>query len=103
MLNYTLNKFQEEYGSQIDDNVTKAMIQTITHDFNEWLLSLVTDGALVGEPKVMFLEQNNPTGEMADGHFVWNVLQTNAPLLKAAECYASYTTAGISEFFAKEE
>lgn len=102
MLNYTLNKFQAEYGSQIDENITKAMIQTITHDFNEWLLSLVTDGALVGEPKVMFLEENNSTGEMSEGHFVWNVLQTNAPLFKVAECYASYTTAGISELFAEE-
>ena len=103
MLNYTLNKFQSEHGKKIDDNITKAMIQTITHDFNEWLLSLVTDGALVGNPKVMFLEDNNATAEMAEGHFVWNVLQTNAPLFKVAECYASYTTAGISEFFAEEE
>lgn len=102
MLNYTLNKFQADYGTQIDDNVTKAMIQTITHDFGEWLSSLVTDGALIGEPKVMFLEENNSTSEMTEGHFVWNVLQTNAPLFKAAECYASYTNAGISEFFGEE-
>ena len=102
MLNYTLNKFQADYGKQIDDNVTKAMIQTITHDFGEWLSSLVTDGALIGEPKVMFLEENNSTSEMTEGHFVWNVLQTNAPLFKAAECYASYTNAGISEFFGEE-
>lgn len=103
MLNYTLNKFQAEYGSLIDDNITKATIQTITHDFTEWLLSLVTDGALVGEPKVLFLEDNNPTSDMSEGHFVWNVLQTNAPLFKAAECYASYSTAGINEFFEEEE
>lgn len=103
MLNYTLNKFQAEYGDKIDDNITPADIMTITHNFNEWLASLVTDGALVGEPKVMFLEENNKTGDMTKGYFVWNVLQTNAPLFKAADCYASYTNAGIKNFFGEEE
>lgn len=103
MLNYTLNKFQAEYGEDIDDTISKSTIQTITHEFGEWLMSLVTDGALVGTPKIMFLEENNSTDEATKGHFVWNVLQTNAPLLKVAECYASYTDAGIKEFFEEEE
>lgn len=103
MLNYTLNYFQEHYGDLIDDNIQKSTIQTITHDFSEWLGSLVADGALVGTPQVMFLEEKNPTDQMSKGRFVWNMLQTNAPLFKAAECYASYTDAGISEFFEKEE
>lgn len=103
MLNYSLNHFQETYGSMIDDNMSKATIQSITHDFNEWLASLVTDGALIGTPQVMFLEENNSTSSMTKGHFVWNMLQTNAPLLKAAECYASYTDAGIRDIFGEEE
>ena len=98
MLNYTLNTFQERYGDKIDDTITKADKDTITHDFNEWLESLVADGALVGTPRVMFLEENNSVGDIQKGRFVWNVLQTNAPLLKAAECYAAYTSAGINEF-----
>ncbi len=102
MLNYTLNMFQEMYGGKIDDTITKADKDTITHDFEEWLGALVADGALVGTPKVMFLETNNSTEGIMEGRFVWNVLQTNAPLFKVAECYAAYTSAGISEFLEEE-
>lgn len=98
MLNYTLNMFQEMFGDKIDDNMSVSERNTITHDFQDFLNALVADGALIGSPKVMFLESNNTTKDMSEGRFVWNVLQTNAPLFKAAECYAAYTSAGISDF-----
>lgn len=103
MLNYTLNMFQEMFGDKIDDTLTPADKDGITHDFSEWLGALVADGALVGTPKVMFLEENNTVDSISEGRFVWNVLQTNAPLFKSADCYAAYTSAGISEFFGEEE
>lgn len=102
MLNYTLNQFQLRYENQIDQNINKAVKDTITHDFQEWLKSLVADGALIGNPQVEFLEENNPSDEISKGRFVWNIFQTNTPLFKAGEAYASYTDAGIVEEFGEE-
>lgn len=103
MLNYTLNEFQQRFGNQIDTNISKAVKDSITHEFLEWLKSLVADGALVGTPQVEFLEENNPTANITKGKFVWNIFQTNTPLFKHGEAYAAYTDAGIIEEFGEED
>jgi phage tail sheath protein FI len=103
MLFYIANMFQKEWGTTIDKPMTLALRDTILNREQEKLDVLVAKGALIGSPKVEFVEENNSTTDMMNGDFRWDIATTNTPPLKSATGVVCYTDAGFSAYFGGEE
>ncbi|MDR3239242.1 MAG: hypothetical protein LBT44_04045, partial [Clostridiales bacterium] len=58
------NSFQREWWPQIDEPMTRQLVERIVNREQEKLDGLVNMGALVGLPAVDFVESNNPRGEI---------------------------------------
>lgn len=99
MLFHITNSFQQEWSPLIDSPMTRALRDRIINREQEKLDSLVTQGALIGQPRIQFLESENPTSNLMEGDFVWNAQATPTPPLKSATVYVSYTDAGFSAYF----
>lgn len=102
MLFYIANSFQKEWGTTIDQPMTTALRDTILNREQEKLDGLVAQGALIGSPKVEFLDSNNEESEILNGNFRWDIAATNTPPLKSATGVVCYTDAGFSTYFGGE-
>lgn len=103
MLYHITNDFQREWGTEIDGPFTKQLRDRIINREQEKLDALVAMGALIGEPKVLFLESNNSTEDMMNGDFRWDIPVTPTPPLKSATAYVAYTDAGFKAYFSDSE
>ncbi len=102
MLFHITNSFQCEWGTTIDEPFTKQLRDRIINREQEKLDTLVAQGALIGNPSVLFLESNNSTGDMMNGDFRWDIPVTPTPPLKSATVYVAYTEEGFSAYFNEE-
>ena len=89
MLLYLTNRFQITWASIVDEPFTIQLKDTILVREQERLDSLVTMGALIG----------NPVNEIRSGNFRWDIAVTPTPPLKSASAYVAYTDAGLSAYF----
>ena len=103
MLFHITNSFQREWSPKIDKPMTLQLKDTILQREQEKLDALVARGALLGEPKVLFLESENSTTDLMNGDFRWDIPATPTPPLKSATVYVAYTDAGFSAYFADSE
>lgn len=99
MLLYLTNRFQINWASIVDQPFTVQLKDTILVREQERLDSLVTMGALVGNPTITFEEENNPAESIINGNFRWDISVTPTPPLKSASAYVAYTDAGLSAYF----
>lgn len=99
MLFHITNSFQREWGVAIDEPFTKQLRDRILNKEQEKLDSLVANGALIGNPQVLFLESENSTTDMMNGDFRWDIPVTPVPPLKSATAYVAYTDSGFSAYF----
>lgn len=99
MLLHVTNSFQREWAPQIDAPMTRQLIDRILNREQEKLDALAAMGALLGEPRIQFIESVNPTEEMMNGHFRWDIQVTPTPPLKSATVYVAYTDEGFSAYF----
>jgi len=60
-------------------------------------------GALLGSPRVLFLETANPKTDLMNGDFRWDIPVTPTPPLKSASVYVAYTDTGFSAYYNDEE
>lgn len=102
MLYYIINLFQIEWGTTIDEPFTMQLKDRIINREQEKLDALVAQGALIGNPEVLFLESNNSTEDMMNGDFRWDIPTTPTPPFKSATVYGAYTDEGFSYYFAEE-
>lgn len=103
MLSHITNSFQREHAATIDKPMTRALKDSILNREQEKLDTLVSMGALVGDPRVLFLESENSTEAMMTGDFRWDIPTTPTPPIKSAAVYVAYTTEGFASFFDKED
>ena len=103
MLMHITNSFQLEWGTSIDKPMTLQLRDTILNREQEKLDALVSMGALIGEPKVLFIETANPVTDMMNGDFRWDIAVTPTPPLKSATVYVTYTDEGFAAYFGGEE
>lgn len=103
MLFYITNSFQREWSPKIDKPMTLQLRDRILNREQEKLDALVAEGALIGEPQILFLESENSTTDMMNGDFRWDIAVTPTPPLKSATVYVAYTDAGFSAYFSDEE
>ena len=99
MLMHITNGFQLRHGTTIDKNMDLNMQQSILITEQEELDSLKGIGALIGDPKVEFLETANPIGSLVNGDFVWDISATPTPPFKSGKARVSYTDEGFAAYF----
>lgn len=99
MLLHITNEFQLRWGPEIDSPMTRALKDRIVNAEQEQLDRLVTMGALIGEPRIEFLAEENPTSQLMRGDFVWSAEATPTPPLKSATVGVHYTDAGFAAYF----
>lgn len=99
MLFHITNSFQQEWAPQIDAPMTRALRDRIVNREQEKLDALVTVGALIGAPRVQFIEAENPITQLMEGDFRWDVDATPTPPMKSATVYVRYTDAGFAAYF----
>lgn len=103
MLMHITNSFQQEWAPRIDEPMTRALKDQIVSREQEKLDNYVAIGALIGDPTVEFLDEDNSTTDMINGDFVWNILATPTPPLKSATVKVAYTDAGFAVYFDESE
>lgn len=101
MLFHITNSFQREWSPKIDKPMTLQLRDRILNREQEKLDALVSQGALIGEPKILFLETENSTTDVMNGDFRWDINATPTPPLKSATVYVAYTDEGFSAYFAE--
>lgn len=103
MLFHITNSFQREWSPKIDKPMTLQLKDRILNREQEKLDALVAKGALIGDPKILFLESENSTTDLMNGDFRWDITATPTPPLKSATVYVSYTDEGFSAYFSDEQ
>ena len=99
MLMHIANDFQREWSPRIDKPMTRALKDEIINREQEKLDGYVSAGALLGEPRIDFLESENSTEDLMNGDFKWNISATPTPPLKSAAVSVSYTDDGFSVYY----
>lgn len=99
MLMHITNDFQREWSPRIDGPMTRALKDEIINREQEKLDGYVSMGALLGEPRIVFLESENSTTDIMNGDFRWDIAVTPTPPLKSASVYVAYTDAGFSVYY----
>lgn len=102
MLMYITNDFQKSYGTEIDSPMDSQDKDAILNQEREKLETLAGRGALIGTPKVDFVETANPVSNMVNGDFVWDISATPTPPFKSATARVCYTDEGFQSFFETE-
>lgn len=103
MQEYILNSFQERWGSTVDEPMNKNLKDTILEQEQQKLDALTSQGALLGNPTVEFLETENSTSDLMNGNFKWNFVDTPTPPAKSLTAEVAYSDAGFSTYFGEEE
>lgn len=98
MLQFILNEFQTRYGIETDKPMSRSRKDTILNDYQERIDGLVTQGALL-YGKIEFLETSNPTSDIVEGDFDFNISSTTTPPGKSLTATLQYTTKGIDIVF----
>ena len=57
---------------------------------------MVTMGALLGEPKILFLATENSTSDMMQGDFKFDIPVCTTPQFKSGTAEVCYTDEGLS-------
>ena len=99
MLMHITNDFQREWSPKIDEPMTLQLRDRIVNREQEKLDGYVAVGALIGEPRILFLQSENSTTDLMNGDFRWDIAVTPTPPLKSASVYVAYTDAGFSAYF----
>lgn len=102
MLMHCTNGFQKRNGTTIDSPMTPNDRDSVVISEQAELDAMLGYGALIGNPEVSFIESNNPTSDMVNGDFVWNILVTPTPPKKSATARVTYTDEGFNAFFGGE-
>lgn len=102
MLMYITNGFQRRHGTQIDSPMNLNLQQSILIEEQAELDQLCGRGALIGNPTIEFLETENPTSNLMNGDFVWDISATPTPPFKSGKARVSYTDEGFTAYFGGE-
>ena len=103
MMMHVSNSFQQEHALVIDSPMTRAMADTIKNREQEKADALAAIGALIGTPKVDFVEGDNSTADLVEGNFVWVNKNTPTPPFKSGTLKVAYTTEGFDTYFGEVE
>jgi len=101
MLSYVLNTFQKTNGPDVDVPLTRQLIDTKLNSFQEWLDNLIAKGALLSG-NIRFYPVSNPTSDMIEGNFRFDITATTAPQAKSITGVVAYTAEGLAALWGGE-
>lgn len=96
MLSHVMNSFQREWASSIDSGFNRQLKDSILVREQEKLDVLVSQGALLGSPKIQFLQTNNSSSEIMQGRFRWDMAVTPTPPFLNGNLVVAYTDEGFN-------
>lgn len=99
MLFYILQSFQQEWAVSVDQPMDLQLRDRILAREQEKLDALVAQGALIGSPKIVFLQENNPDTDIRNGDFRFDIQVTATPQAKSLSAWIAYTDAGFSVYY----
>ena len=102
MLQYIANTFQSRYGNLVDRPMNRAMVDTILNDMQEWLDVLMAQGKIL-HGLIGFEEASNPTSDIIEGDFVFDIATTTTPPGKSLTAKICYTSKGLNVLFGGEQ
>lgn len=102
MLYHLVNDFQRRYGIEVDKPMDRARVDTILNDYQEYLDSLIARGAIL-YGVIAFNETSNPTSDIVEGDFVFDISTTTTPPGKSLTAKIQYTSQGIEALFGGEQ
>ncbi len=82
--------------------MNRARVDTNLNDYQRYLDGLIAMGALL-HAAIEFHETSNPTSDVVEGDFVFDVATTTAPPGKSLTAKVAYTTKGIDVLFGGEK
>ena len=103
MQEYIINSFEEDHGDQVDEPMDRNLKDTIIEAEQQKLDALAAQGALIGTPVITFVESENPTSDLINGNFTWNIADTPTPPAKSLTAKVAYTDAGFTSYIGDGE
>jgi uncharacterized protein len=101
MLYHIMNDFQKRYGTKVDMPMSRSMVDTILNDYQIFLDSLISTGALL-YAKIEFTETSNPVSDIVEGDFDFDISTTTTPPGKSITAKVQYTSTGIETLLGGE-
>lgn len=103
MLLYLMNSFTKEHAEEIDKPMKLSKKQDIEDVENKKLRELVALGALLEDPEgespvFRFEPSNNPSGDIVEGYFRWDLGATPTPPFASGTAVVAYTDAGFNAY-----
>lgn len=99
---YLDNWLKREHIDAVDTPISRRDIDNIVADVNIGLNAMVNSGYLL-KGECYFDASNNPTGELADGNLVLDVLHTEVPNGKSISFQLAYDVSGLETLYEVEE
>lgn len=98
MLYYLTNRFQIKWRSIIDSPMTLTLRNNILNYEQNQLNYCVSQGALIGDPKIEFRPDDNSLSTLQQGQFYFTELATVTPPAKYIEMKLSFTSDGFKVY-----
>lgn len=103
MLLYLMNSFTKNHAAEIDKPMKLSLKQDIEDAENKKLRELVAIGALLEDPNgespvFRFEPANNPSGDIIEGIFRWDLGATPTPPFASGTAVVAYTDAGFNAY-----
>ncbi len=103
MLLYLMNSYTKEHADEIDKAMKLSLKKDIEDTENRKLRELVAIGALLEDPDgesptFKFIADNNPSGDIVEGYFTWNLGATPTPPFASGTAIVAYTDAGFNAY-----
>lgn len=102
MLMHITNGFQLRNGTRIDEPMNLNERDAVVNSEQEILDSYAGMGALIGQPEILFVESENPEGNLINGDFVWSINVTPTVPFKSGTARVTYTDEGFQAYFGGE-
>lgn len=97
MLIMIVNRFQLKYRFSIDNPMTLQMRDDVTNEQLDYMNQLISIGGLV-YGSCEFSQIDNPSDEIAQGHFTWSTVATPTIPFKYGNIKVAYSQAGLNVY-----
>lgn len=103
MFNWIGNTLVTTYLQRVDFPIVQRTIETVVDSVNIWLNGLAAQEYLVGQPRVAFLEGENPTTNLMDGIVVLHLYLTPPSPMRELDFTLEYDVTQLQTLFGSSE
>ena len=96
MLFFVMNGFQTRHASQIDGNFDRHLKDSILDEEQENIDTYISKGGLLQGSKILFLSTENPTSDMINGDWYFDLPITVTPRAKSLTGKVYYTDEALT-------